>query len=124
VATGTNARSRGQWAEDQALGHLEGHGLRLLRRNFSCRLGELDLIMADGPIVVFVEVRFRSGSSFGAGFETVTRSKQRKLIAAARAYLARHGSDRTPCRFDVVSVTQRNYAPIFLWVKEAFNQDD
>jgi putative endonuclease len=117
------SRSRGQWAEDQARAHLERHGLRLLQRNFRCRLGELDLIMADGAVVVFVEVRFRSGSDFGAGFETVTRAKQRRLISAARAFLARHGSDRTPCRFDVVSVTQRNYAPDFLWVKDAFNQD-
>jgi putative endonuclease len=124
VSGPADARGRGQWAEEQALGHLTRHGLRLLQRNFRCRLGELDLIMADGPVVVFVEVRFRSGSSFGAGFETVTRAKQRRIMAAARAYLARHRSDEAPCRFDVVSVTQRNYAPIFLWVKEAFNQDD
>lgn len=97
--------------------------MRLLRRNFRCRFGELDLVMADGAVIVFVEVRYRSHSGFGAGFETVTRSKRHRLLAAARAFLARHGSDTARCRFDVVSVTQRNYAPHFLWVKDAFDQD-
>jgi putative endonuclease len=111
----------GRWAEDQALAHLERAGLRLLTRNFRCRLGEIDLVMADGRAVVFVEVRLRSSSRFGSGLETITRAKQRKVIAAARAYLARHGSDTAPCRFDVVSVTQRNYQPELIWVKDAFN---
>lgn len=114
---------RGQWAEQQALQHLEAEGLRLIERNFRCRLGEIDLIMADGPVLVFVEVRFRATAGYGSGFETVTRSKQRKLLAAARAYLGRHQTGDTPCRFDVVSVTKRNYRPDLIWVKDAFGQN-
>lgn len=114
---------RGRWAEQQALQHLEAHGLHLLERNFRCRLGEIDLIMADGPELVFVEVRFRATAGFGAGFETITRSKQRKLLAAARAYLGRHQTGAAPCRFDVVSVTKRNYQPDLIWVKDAFGQN-
>jgi putative endonuclease len=117
------AHRTGRWAEDQALDYLRGNGLRLLRRNFRCRLGEIDLVMADRDLIVFVEVRFRSSNQFGSGFDTVTRAKQRRLIAAARAYLARHASDSTTCRFDVMSVTQRNYAPEFVWLKNAFDQD-
>ncbi len=59
----------------------------------------------------------------GSGVETVTRSKQRKLLAAARAYLARHQTGDAPCRFDVVSVTKRNYQPDLIWVKDAFGQN-
>ncbi|MFU8817000.1 MAG: YraN family protein [Pseudomonadales bacterium] len=118
-----NTQSTGRWAEDQALAHLQRHGLRLLSRNFRCRLGEIDLIMADGSVIVFVEVRFRRDVRFGEGFDTVTRSKQRKLLATARAYLARRTFDNPACRFDVVSVTQRHYAPDLLWLKDAFDQD-
>lgn len=116
-------QGRGQWAEQQALDHLQRAGLRLLERNFRCRMGEIDLIMADGAVLVFVEVRFRASDRYGTGFETVTRAKQRKLYRAARAYLARHKAGNAFCRFDVVSVTKRNYQPDLLWVKDAFGQD-
>jgi putative endonuclease len=116
-------QGRGAWAEQQALAHLERAGLRLLERNFRCRLGELDLVMADGPVLVFVEVRFRASTRYGAGFETVTPAKQRKLLRAAGAYLARHKAGNAACRFDVVSVTKRNYRPDLFWVKDAFGQD-
>lgn len=113
----------GRWAEDQAAEHLTANGLRLIERNFRCRSGELDLIMADGEVLVFVEVRFRRDRRFGSGLDTVTRSKQRKLYTAARAYLASRGGTDARCRFDVVSVTKRNYQPDFDWVKDAFGQD-
>ena len=115
--------STGQWAEDQAAGHLEQHGLRLIERNFRCRFGELDLIMADADVLVFVEVRFRRSERFGGALESVTRAKQRRLLAAARAYLARRGGGEPRCRFDVVSVTKRNYRPDFIWLRDAFGQD-
>jgi putative endonuclease len=117
------ARARGRWAEDEALAYLERHGLRLLARNFRCRFGEIDLVMSDEQLIVFVEVRYRRNEGYGSGFETVTRAKQRRLIATARAFLARHASDTAACRFDVMSVTQRHYTPVYLWLKDAFDQD-
>lgn len=113
----------GRWAEDAAAEYLAQQGLRLLRRNYRSRLGEIDLIMADGETLVFVEVRFRRADRYGAGFETVTRAKQRKLQSTAHLYLDHHRPDHPPCRFDVVSVTKPNYAPAFLWIKDAFDQD-
>jgi len=113
----------GEWAEAQAARYLEDQGLRLVGRNFRCRLGEIDLIMADGKMLVFVEVRFRGSSRFGGGIESVTRAKQRKLRAAANAYLARNRLAHTRCRFDVISVTKPNYRPDFVWLRDAFGQD-
>lgn len=113
----------GAWAEEQALRHLEHHGLRLLTRNFRCRLGEIDLIMKESDVLVFVEVRYRRDPRFGTGFESVTGAKQRKLLSAARLYLARYPEPDAPCRFDVISVTRRNYQPDILWMKDAFGQD-
>ncbi len=120
--TGEAART-GAWAEAEAAGYLQQQGLRLLARNFRCRAGELDLIMADGTILVFVEVRCRRSQRFGSALDSVTVAKRRRLLAAARAFLSRHAGPAGACRFDVVSVTKRNYGPDFLWVKDAFGQD-
>lgn len=115
--------STGRWAEQRAAAFLCRRGLRLRSCNFACRAGEIDLVMSDGDCLVFVEVRYRADARFGAGFDTVTRAKQRKLRAAAAAYLARHALADARCRFDVVSVSKRNYRPDFRWFKDAFGQD-
>lgn len=113
----------GRWAEEAAARHLVRSGLAVLARNFRCRHGEIDLVMADGDELVFVEVRFRADEGYGAGFETVTAAKQRRLTTAARVYLSRHGAEHRPCRFDVVSVTKRNYRPEIHWLRDAFSSD-
>lgn len=114
---------RGRWAEEQAAQYLESRGLRLVARNFRCRAGEIDLVMTDGPMLVFVEVRFRRSDRYGSGAESVTWTKQRRLLAAARVYLARHALADARCRFDVVSVSKRHYRPDFLWLRNAFGEN-
>lgn len=114
---------RGRWAEEQAAQYLESRGLRLVARNFRCRAGEIDLVMTDGPMLVFVEVRFRRSDRYGSGAESVTWTKQRRLLAAARVYLARHALGDARCRFDVVSVSKRHYRPDFLWLRNAFGEN-
>lgn len=114
---------RGRWAEEQAARYLESRGLRLVARNFRCRAGEIDLVMTDGPVLVFVEVRFRRSDRYGSGAESLTWTKQRKLLAAARFYLARHGLADARCRFDVVSVSKPHYRPDFLWLRNAFGEN-
>ena len=111
----------GTWAESEARHYLETHGLKFVKRNFRCKSGEVDLVMLDGDIIVFVEVRYRSSSQFGAGFETITNTKQRRLITAASLFLVRHRRfSKHCCRFDVVSVSGRNYHPHLLWIRDAF----
>lgn len=113
----------GRWAERQAERYLVDRGLTLVGRNFRCRAGEIDLVMTDAHVLVFVEVRFRRGNRFGSGLDSVTPAKQRRLLNAARAYLASHGAENATCRFDVLSVSKRNYRPDFFWVQNAFGQD-
>lgn len=91
-------------------------GLRFVARNQRCRYGEIDLILRDAAVLVFVEVRFRRATRFGSPAETVDSHKQRRLIAAARYYLQRHPST-LPCRFDVVAITDQNQ---IRWIKQAF----
>lgn len=98
----------GDAAEAAALQHLQQHGLRLLQRNFRTPGrggGEIDLVMRerDGTLV-FVEVRRRRNDRHGGAAASVGPVKQRRLVFAARHYLARL-PQWPPCRFDVVTVT-------------------
>lgn len=91
----------GAAAEAKALQYLQQRGLILLERNYSCRFGEIDLIMRDGKTLVFVEVKARSGSGFGGTAQAITASKIAKLSATAQFYLSQI-RPTPPCRFDAV----------------------
>lgn len=98
---------KGRLAEQAALDYLECRGLRLVERNFRCRMGELDLIMTEGDTLVFVEVRYRASSRYGTGADSVDGRKQRKMIRAAEQFLRlRRKFASRPCRFDVVSASR------------------
>jgi putative endonuclease len=94
----------GERGESMACRLLEGQGFRVLARNYRCRGGEIDVIVEEGDVLVFVEVKQRSGSSHGGGAEAVTRTKRRRIIHAARLFAARRGLSDRPIRFDVVSI--------------------
>ena len=103
-----NKTELGAWGEDRVAEALQDAGYRILRRNFRCRLGEIDLIAEKDGILAFVEVKLRKNSRYGEAREFVTPEKQRKLRLAASYYLA--GSSRVQelqPRFDVAEV----YAP-------------
>lgn len=109
-------------AELLALTRLEEQGLSLIARNFASRFGEIDLVMHDRSIIVFVEVRYRKTSNFGAAVATVDRRKQKKLILAAQWFLQqRRWSDRA-ARFDVIGISpHRDSGQLeYDWCKNAF----
>lgn len=113
-------RSIGDTYEAQACSTLIREGLSLLDRNYHTRHGELDLVMLDRDTVVFVEVRFRRSQRGGSAAESITVSKRKKLILAARYWLAanpRHA--RRACRFDVVSYD----GPAMSWLRAAFDAE-
>ena len=97
---------------------LLGQGLELKQRNYTCRLGEIDLILLEGKTVVFVEVRMRSSRSFGGAAESITARKRGRLIAAARHYLS-HQLITPACRFDAVLI-EHDGAPE--WIKDALGE--
>jgi putative endonuclease len=100
----------GRLGERAAARHLRRRGHRVLARNVRCRRGEVDLITLERRTrtVCFVEVRTRATREgedpFVAPEATVTPAKRRRIVAAAREYLAGHGGFDRPIRFDVVSV--------------------
>lgn len=91
----------GARAEALAAEYLERQGLTLLERNFRTRRGEIDLVMREGGVLVFVEVRLRTNAAYGGAAASITSRKQARLVAAAQVYLARLGRE-PPCRFDAV----------------------
>ncbi len=118
-------RARGDVAEAAALAMLQDRGLQLLARNAASRGGELDLVMRDGATVVFVEVRYRATRRFGGGAASVDAGKRRRLVHAARAFLAGHPQMAdAPCRFDVVDADGDPDAPTLTWLRAAFDAAD
>lgn len=114
-----DARARGGVVERAAASWLAARGLVLEASNQHAKGGELDLVMRHGEVLVFVEVRHRANSRHGHPLETVTLTKQRRLIRAARFYLQRNRLS-CPCRFDVVAATGIPPDIEFEWVTHAF----
>ena len=94
----------GKLGEDFACRELQRRGYRILDRRFRTKGGELDIIARDGAVLVFVEVRSRSGGSFGTPFDSVTWQKQHRLCRMAATYLGQKHLADMACRFDVVGV--------------------
>jgi putative endonuclease len=107
----------GSAGEAMAAAYLETQGMRILRRNYQCRFGEIDLICAEGDVLVFVEVRQRRSESYGGAIGSITAAKCARIGRAARHYLMR--LQRLPCcRFDVVLICGK---PARIeWLRSAF----
>ena len=99
----TDKQLTGARGEQQALAYLQARGLRLLEINFSCKSGEIDLIMQDRDCLVFVEVRQRANMAHGGAAASISVAKQRRIVRAAQFYLQRHAI-ASPCRIDVVAI--------------------
>lgn len=108
-----SSTQKGQAAEQAALRYLEQQGLRLVERNFSSRLGEIDLIMWQQQTLVFIEVRQRSNPHFGGAVASVSLAKQAKLWNTAQIYLQKF-SALPVCRFDLVAINGLEMA----WLKD------
>jgi putative endonuclease len=100
----TSRRRDGNAAEAAAAGYLKARGYRLRARNFSCRYGELDLVMEKDQTLCFVEVRMRATAAWGDPSQTVMSSKQRRVVKTALRYLQANAVKDKMIRFDVVSV--------------------
>jgi putative endonuclease len=113
-----NRQHLGQKAENQALVYLEKQGLWLLQRNFRCPLGEIDLIMQDQEGIVFIEVRYRSNLEYGNPIESVTKTKQQRLIRTACYFLKqKRGLESLNYRFDIIGINKTTHLE---WIQNAF----
>jgi putative endonuclease len=113
-------KEQGDAAEDRALGHLLGQGLRLVARNYRTPGrggGEIDLVMRDRDgTLVFVEVRKRASRAYGGAAASIGWEKQRRIVFAARHFLLRL-REPPACRFDVISMEGGSIH----WMRAAFD---
>jgi putative endonuclease len=108
---------RGVEAEAMAAAFLEHNGLKILARNYRCRLGEIDLVAREGDTTVFVEVRSRRSSAFGGAAASITAAKRQRLLKAARHYISRQRA-LPQCRFDALLI--QGEPPHIEWLRNAF----
>jgi putative endonuclease len=93
----------GKLGEEKALAYLVKKGFRLLAQNYRHKRGEIDLVMQDRNTLVFVEVKWRSGSAYGYPEEAIQAGQEEKLRETAEAYQLEQGWDG-PVRFDVIAI--------------------
>ncbi|MDP1680448.1 MAG: YraN family protein [Burkholderiales bacterium] len=114
------SRDTGEAAERHALDYLKQQGLKLVETNYRSRFGEIDLILRDGEVLVFAEVRMRKNNDFGGARASITAAKQARLIKTANQYLTQFA--RAPqCRFDAVLLGAPDSSEIE-WIKNAFDE--
>ena len=119
TTTPNSSRQIGAAIEQDVCYYLAQQGLKPIVSNYSCKLGEIDLIMQDQDVRVFIEVRYRSQEDYGDALESVTPRKQRKIIRTAQYYLQENNLyDKIPCRFDVIAYDQDPKK--IQWIKDAF----
>ncbi len=107
--------TQGQRGEDAALGYLEQQGLKLVERNVRYPFGEIDLIMKQGQIWVFIEVKYRQSKQFGGAIQAISPNKINRLRRAVSHYMQRNQLD-VQCRFDVIAIDANEIN----WITDAF----
>lgn len=110
----------GKEGERIAERYLIKKGYKLVERNYRCPSGELDLIVLDRRVVVFVEVKTRTGHAFGTPFEAVEFRKQQKMTQVAQYFLAQKGLHQRDARFDVVGISWLGREPMVEHIENAF----
>lgn len=110
----------GKEGERLAEQYLKKKGYKIVERNYRCRGAELDLIVLDRRVIVFVEVKTRTGHGFGSPFEAVEFRKQQKMIRAAQYFLNEKKLHQRDARFDVVGISWPGGEPLVEHIENAF----
>jgi putative endonuclease len=104
-------RSKGNLGEDLAVKYLQKQGYKILERNFHCRVGEIDIVVQDADVLVFVEVKTRWSKKFGEPCEAITPWKLRSIIKTGEYYKLLHPELSEDLRIDVVAVDLKGGSP-------------
>jgi putative endonuclease len=104
MSTAGQRRALGRYGESVAARRLVADGMVLLDRNWRCELGEIDLVLRDGRVLVICEVKTRSSVSHGSPLEAVTEQKAARLRRLAARWLADHRLRPDDVRIDIVGV--------------------
>ncbi len=114
----------GQAGERAAAALLREEGFRIIERNFRTPLGEIDVIAEEDDVLCFIEVKTRRSEAYGGPAEAVTPRKQRQIAKVAAVYISRNCPEGRTCRFDVVTVMEKDDLPVADLIKDAFRAED
>ncbi len=95
---------------------------QILVRNYLCRYGELDIVARKKELIVFVEVKRRLTHYFSLS-EVITPSKQRKILQAAKWFIASSSAGDCAYRFDVALIEEGEFGPTIDYVERAFTAE-
>lgn len=113
-------KETGTHAESVAARYLKSRGVIIVERNVFSRGGEIDLVGRDNETLVFFEVRYRGRGSLTGGAESITFTKQRRLLRAASFYLHKHGLWNACSRIDVIAIAPGDVKKYRIqWIKNA-----
>ncbi|MGB5591613.1 MAG: YraN family protein [Gammaproteobacteria bacterium] len=111
----------GRVAERSAECFLHRQGLTTVARNYSCRWGELDLVMRDGEKLLVVEVRSRAIGARCSAEESLSMAKRNRIMLATRHFIARYPRwNNATVRFDLVAISRGDGDNEPRWIKDAF----
>ncbi len=99
-----NNNKKGRFGEKYASQYLLKKGFDIIETNWTCRWGEIDIIARYSGFLIFVEVKYRSSSSFGHGYESISYFKRKSLYRSFNNYLACNSKKDVMWRFDVISI--------------------
>ena len=111
-----NKRRIGAFYEARACDYLKEHGIRILKKNYRCNAGEIDIIGKDGDCVVFFEVKYRKSEEYGPALLAVDGRKQNRICRCAAIYCMQNSWVKE-FRYDVIGITDTKIE----WIKNAFS---
>jgi len=97
-------RAKGFKSESLVIKYLVGNGYAILDTNWSCKLGEIDIVAYKDGVTIIVEVKSRNSANYGSGLEAINYTKQKKISKTAFAYLSSKNKTDTNIRFDAIQV--------------------
>lgn len=111
----------GIFGENAAEKYLKSIGFKILKKNYKCRYGEIDIIAKDKGVLSFVEVKTVSTDKAETPYDTINAKKREHISRTAMFYLRENGMNEAACRFDVISVKYKNgEEPKVEFIKGAF----
>lgn len=121
-----NKREIGKLGEDIAVKFFESQNIKIIKRNYFTKFGEIDLIGFENKTIIFIEVKLRYSSGFGVPYESVNQKKLDRLRKSALMFLSENNYGEIDCRFDVLSL---QYIPVdesfkVEWFKDQIFFDD
>ncbi len=112
-----NKRTIGSEGEELAVRFLRGAGCSIVTTNYTCKIGEIDIIAKEGDTVLFIEVKWRKDIKMGRPSEAVHYHKQMKIMKSAMIYAQKYHLYEKPMRFDVIEIIGEEVC----WLKNAFS---